>query len=450
MQDLYKVLMKKDVSIGIFGLGKSNLGVLDYIRQQNPTFRLTVRSDSYVNFNSSEIERLFLGKDSLKEINEDILFLSPSVKRNRPEFSEALKKGCIISSDAEMFFGRTSISPICVTGSDGKSTTTRLISDTLCLSGISAVPCGNFGKSLSSLLGTDIFPVAELSSFQLNYLCPKSSRAVITNITPNHLNWHNSLEEYVFAKMNITKNAEKIIFDTDSEILKAQFEQSYVYAKTSLCKSYRELKSEGGCENCVTYENGIIYVNGTAFCNVSGAKKKEPYTLRNFLLTVGACLDLCGENVIEQALVSFSGLAHRADAFFRHNGIEYIDSSIDSSPERTIKTLSALGGKITVIIGGKGKGLSLLPLAERLPSLVENAVLLGEVGSELAKLLRANSSSLNFVTAENMRDAVIRAKECSAPGFKIVLSPAATSFDSYKNFEERGNDFKKCVFSSAN
>ncbi len=448
MNRITSILEKEDLSVGVFGLGESNLGAIRYLRQKNPGLRLTVRSDEEkIDSSLDNVSKCFLGKEALNNITEDILLLSPSVKRERKQISMAKKRGVIISSDAELFFSTYKCSPIGVTGSDGKSTTTHLIARAFTLSGIEALPCGNYGKSLSSLLDKDIFPVAELSSFQLSYLKPKLSYAVITNITPNHLNWHSTLEDYILAKMNITKNADKIIFDADSEIASLWLGKREVFCKTSLLKSYRELKEIGGSENYVTYKDGIIYLNGSPLLDISGSKRKESYNVRNFLLTTSTCMEKCKLSGMRDAIVDFFGLPHRAELVSERNGLKFIDSSIDSSPERTIKTLSSLEERAIVIIGGKGKGLSLDTLADKLPHISKAAVLLGEVGSHLKAILTERSLDYEFISAANMREAIEKAIAISKGKGTIILSPSATSFDLYKNFEERGNDFKRIVLS---
>ena len=446
MKKLSRLLKKNNLSVGVFGLGESNRGVIEYINKTNPTVSLTVRSDTDLDLGTlKEAKRLFSKKDALSEITEDLLFLSPSVKRSRTEIVAAQKRGVIISSDADMFFALTKKAPICVTGSDGKSTTTYLISKALSNSGIPAVPCGNFGKSLCSVLDTDLFPIAELSSFQLSYIKPISAVSVITNVTPNHLNWHSSFDEYIEAKMNITYGAEKIVFDCDGEAISKRLSDVRVFCKTSIQRSFNQLNQLGGAENYLTYSDNVIYLNGSPFLDVSHAKRKENYNIRNYLLTTATCMSLCAENDIKEAFINFSGLKHRAELFFEQDGIKYVDSSIDSSPERTIKTLYAIEGKKVVIIGGVGKGLPLDRLADLLPSLSLGAVLLGELGLQLSELLKSRLNHYRFTLAYDMTDAVYKAKKMlDGPG-TVILSPAATSFDLYKNFKERGDNFKTVV-----
>lgn len=445
MSNFTELLRKKNLSVGIFGIGESNLGVIEYLTHQNSNVIITVRSDTAIGgIPFKNTNRIFVGEHSLGNIDEDILFLSPSVRRDRPEIISAQRRGTLILSDADLFFEKCSTAPVVVTGSDGKSSTTHLISQAFSLSDKQALPCGNYGKSLCSLLDKNILPIAELSSFQLNYLKPHSSYAVITNITPNHLNWHTSLDEYVRAKMNITEKADNVIFDADSEIASKNLADRTVFCKTSLFKSYTEMKHLGGCENYITYDNGFILLNGSPIIDVSRAKRKEHYNIRNFMLTAAACINECKTAAISEAITSFSGLEHRAEVVRECNGIKYIDSSIDSSPERTLKTLSALDEKPIVILGGKGKGLSVDSLATALPRLTRGAVLLGEVGLNIYDLLK-EENAYSFLIASDMSDAVEKAIFLSGGSGTIILSPAATSFDSYKNFQERGDDFKRII-----
>ena len=442
-----EILERKNASVGVFGIGRSNDGVIRYLKQLNPSIKLTLRSDTPINeAGSYEAERIFFGEDAMKDATEDVIFISPSVRRDRREFTEAQEKGVTLSSDAELFFEMTDKKPITVTGSDGKSTTTHLIAETYTLSGEEAAPCGNYGRALTSLLDTDTFPVAELSSFQLSYATPKSSYAVITNVTPNHLNWHTSFDEYIEAKMNITRNAERIVFDADSDTVCKRLSHREVFVKTSLLKSYEALRSIGGARHYVTFENGIILVDGMVYLDISRARRHEEYNIRNYMLTTGACMEKCTQDALTEAITTFVGLSHRAEEFFKCGGVKFIDSSIDSTPERTLKTLSALSEKPIVIIGGLGKGLSLEALATMLPSLTRGAVLLGTVGKELHEILLKRDLDYKFELRASLNDAVKTAYEMTSGNGTVILSPAATSFDNYKNFSERGNAFKRVVF----
>lgn len=432
--------------IGLFGLGKSNLGVLELLRSSIPCFELTLRSDKPI---TSDInaDRIYTGKSAYAEINEDVLFLSPSVRRDRPELTAAQKRGTVLTSDAELFFSLFGGRVYAVTGSDGKSTTTYLISELLKASGISAVPAGNFGRSLSSLVKSDATVVAELSSFQLQYLTPRSHSAVITNVTPNHLNWHTSIAEYTNAKLNILKNAERVTVDYDSELLREALPKERLFAAVSSERDYGELKKAVNAENYLTVRESTVYLNGSPYFSTRDAIRRESYNVKNYMLAAAATLGAVAPQAVTAILRDFRGLAHRAEQVASSQGFTYINSSIDSTPERTLKTLRALSGKTAVIICGMSKGLALDRLANELPSLTSGAVLMGDIGRGLYAILTDKAGDYSFGYAENMRDAIALAESYLPSGGNVVLSPAGTSFDKYENFEMRGEDFRRSVLS---
>ena len=432
--------------IGLFGLGKSNLGVLELLRSSIPCFELTLRSDKPI---TSDInaDRIYTGKSAYAEINEDVLFLSPSVRRDRHELTAAQKRGTVLASDAELFFSLFGGRVYAVTGSDGKSTTTYLISELLKASGISAVPAGNFGRSLSSLVKSDATVVAELSSFQLQYLTPRSHSAVITNVTPNHLNWHTSITEYTNAKLNILKNAKRVTVDYDSELLREALPKERLFAAVSSERDYGELKKAVDAENYLTVRESTVYLNGSPYFSTRDAIRRESYNVKNYMLAAAATLGAVAPQAVTAILRDFRGLAHRAEQVASSQGFTYINSSIDSTPERTLKTLRALSGKTAVIICGMSKGLALDGLANELPSLTSGAVLMGDIGRGLYAILTDKARDYSFGYAENMRDAIALAESYLPSGGNVVLSPAGTSFDKYENFEMRGEDFRRSVLS---
>ena len=430
------------LKVGLFGLGKSNLGVLELLRSRLPEFELTVRADTPQSADVAA-DRCFFGSRALESIDEDVLFLSPSVRRDKPELLDAQKRGTRRSSDAELFFSLKCSDVYAVTGSDGKSTTTYLISEMLTRSGIRAIPAGNFGRSLCTAAGTGSTVVAELSSFQLQYLTPTCRSAVITNITPNHLNWHTSLAEYTDAKMNIVKNAERVTVDYDSELLRAALPKIKLFCAVSLDLSYRELRRRCDAENYMTCSDSVVYLNGYPYFSIRDAMRRESYNVRNYMLSAASTLGASTPSAITETVGSFGGLTHRAERIATHQGITYINSSIDSTPDRTLKTLGALRGNTAVILCGIGKGLPLDELAMQLPRLTVGAVLMGDIGRELSALL--NGTEYKFARAENMSDAIAIAESYLPYGGNLVLSPAGTSFDNYKNFEMRGEDFKALV-----
>ena len=171
------------------------------------------------------------------------------------------------------------------------------------------------------------------------------------------------------------------------------------------------------------------------------------HNVKNFMLAAAATLGVCKREACREAITDFSGLAHRSELITEHRGISFINSSIDTCAERTIQTLGALSGDTVVIICGKNKGLKLEGLAKRLPDLTVGAVLMGEVGAELSVLL---PKEYKYELANGFDDAIKRAAEILGNAGNIILSPAGTSFDKFKSYEQRGNAFRDAVIKYIN
>ncbi len=440
----------KDVKIGIVGVGKSNLGALGYIKTKVGRVELTLRSDKDIAQEDAlklRSERSFCGKDALADIEEDILLLSPSVRRDRPELRAARERGVLLLSDAELFFSECKSEVYGVTGSSGKSTCTYLIADALSRDGMRAIPCGNFGKSLCETIGHTDVAVAELSSFQLMDISPRTSSALITNISHNHLDWHKTFDEYVSSKMNLMRKAERITADADCDELLRAVSNFPIFSIVSEKLAYGELKALVHAENYVTRVGDIIYLNEKPIFNTGTAYRRESYNVKNYMLTLGALVNSCNLSALSDTFRTFPGLSHRGETIRELDGIKYVDSSIDSTPKRTLCTLSELSGRTVAIICGRGKGLPLDELAARLPHLCCGAVLMGETGLDLYRIFEASKTDFPYVKVSSMEDAVQSARELLCGGGTVILSPAGTGFDMYKNFEERGDAFKSVVLS---
>lgn len=432
---------------GFFGIGNSNLGVYAYLSKKGELGSITLRSDTDIPDSAARelcAERIFTGKSALEEIDEDVIFLSPSVRRDREPLRLAEKRGVKLSSDLELFLERRGYLDYAITGSDGKSTTTYLIAKMLTESGTPARPTGNYGVALSSVIDTESVTVAELSSFQLNFVCPTVRTAVITGITPNHLNWHTSLDEYVAAKRSVTDKAERLVADADSELIQPIIQSRKPFAAVSTALQYSELSTHVESEHYLTYRCGVIYLDSMPFADLCGAVRHERYNVKNYMLAIGATLGRVSHDAILKTVTEFSGLPHRAQLVRELDGIRYYDSSIDSTPERTLATLGGIHGKNAVIIAGRRKKLSLFKLAESLPSMTVGCVLMGQIGAELAPLL-SHQPGYRYVFASDMQEAILSARKLLGTGGNVILSPAGTSFDVYKNFEERGRAFASAV-----
>ena len=435
------------VSVGLFGLGRSNLGVMSYLSERYPHLSFTLRQDRPLSLKgphlSGRFGKIFIGKNSLDDIREDILFLSPTVKRDRLS-----RCGAILTSDAEFFFDGVKYPIFAVTGSDGKSTTVTLTSLLLSDGGRRAPAIGNIGVAMTPMLGVkNDFAAAELSSFQLMSFSPRVKRAYVTNITPNHLDFHSSFEEYAFAKARIYENAEEIIVNLDDSVSLSLLPRDRLYAAVSdslpFCEAVKRVKAE----IYITVEDGYILKNGSVLFDTRKMRCRNRHTVENLAAAIAITDGYTSCERINAVGREFSGLPHRCELIGEFCGVKYFNSSIDSTPQRTATTLDSLGGGLIVILGGKGKGLSYEPLLSPLKAHARAVVLTGANGCEIADTIKRDRSlsDLKIYMKDSFYDAVMAAIGAASPGDTVILSPASTSFDAFRDFAERGNKFKEIV-----
>ena len=394
------------------------------------------------------IARLCLGEECFEPPYEDILFLSPSVRRDRAEFARMSEAGTRMCSDAELFFALCDKPILAVSGSDGKSTTVTMTEAILKRRGMRAFACGNLGVPFISALDGDYdCLVTEISSFTLEYLAPRSTRALITNITENHLDWHGTFDAYIAAKENLIKNTEQAILSPDTEAAKALIEKhrplgifSGRYGFTELLRRYPF------AERIYTSEDEYLSINGEAVIPVQNLAKKEAHNLKNALSAIALTDGLFNTGGGIEALFDFSAPSHRSEIVAIAGGVRYVDSSIDSSPARTSVTLSAMPRNTHIILGGRGKGLSYAPLIPPLLHTSGAIIICGENREEIAATVGGVTALRErMILCDDLISAVMAAIRIARRGDTVLLSPASTSFDAFSNFEERGNKFKEYI-----
>lgn len=430
---------KIGAKVGFFGLGQSNSALLRCLPLDSCS--VTLRSDSAIDRSAIpggiKIDRIFEGINACRDINEDIIVFSPSVRRDRAEFLRAQKTGTIFTSDLEIFIEENHKPMFAVTGSDGKSTTAALIEHLLNEGGTRAFSVGNMGEPMVSRLSDAAdFYVAELSSFMLTYAIPKTKRACLTNITPNHLDWHIDFEEYKKTKISLIKNCEEFVISDDFTDIPGGF------GVISTEKGFEDLKKQYQAEVYMTVENGYICRNGERLIPICDIQRRESHNIKNLMMATAMTDGYVGKNEIINVAKSFSGLPHRCECFFSDNGIDYFNSSIDTSPARTAATLSSLGRRAVVILGGKSKGLDYREMIPALKSYAAAVVIVGENSHELYSAL---SGEIECHIAEDFKSAIRLGATLARDAGALILSPASASYDSFKNYEERGNEFKKQV-----
>ena len=440
---------KRIFCVGFFGLGSSNTALLDYLSKKYEGLSFILRSDKPIKAPDIFSKALY-ASSAREDIREDVLFLSPSVRRDAPEFIDAAARGVILSSDVEFFFEKREIKVFSVTGSDGKSTTSTLASMMMSGGNGSFPASANIGLPLATLLerpelsGT----VAELSSFQLMNFTPKSERALITNISENHLDWHTSLAEYVDAKENILRLADRKVFNLDCKFNLKLLEKYPAYAVFSTAASYKEMRDRVCANHYFSLENDFISVSGEPIFKRRRIKLSASHNLSNFLAAMALTWEEARISDVIKTAETFEGLSHRSHVIGCYGGIYFCDSSIDSTPTRTRTTLAAITTPVVLILGGRGKNLSYSPLVP-IPENVRAIILTGEnrvdIESELLTRDTARAALIPIYSVERFSDAVLLAIENARVGDTVLLSPASTSFDSFSDYKERGNAFSDII-----
>lgn len=436
-------------TVGLFGLGRSNLGVMRYISKHFPDVSFTLRADSSTlprGITPSRFEKLRFGCDAYATVDEDLLFLSPTVKRSSLSRRDAER----LTSDAEFYFENTAQDVFAVTGSDGKSTTTTLTALMLSKKRERVSAIGNIGVALTPQLDSKSNRAAvELSSFQLDSFFPRSKRALITNISENHLDFHGSMEDYVRAKSNILKNAEERVLNYNSALARPLYDGYPIYAVYSLTEELSSLKSNIAASLYVTLCDGIILANGNEVLDTRTLRMASRHNIENFMAAIALTYGYADPEQVRRVGAAFSGIAHRCEYIGTFSGVKYINSSIDSTPTRTATTLASLGERAIVILGGKNKGLDYRTLLPVLKETAKHVVVTGAARDEIVSALLTDKSFsdglIPFEIHEDFATAVNAAIRVAKYNDTVILSPASASFDAHRNFEERGEKFKHII-----
>ncbi len=445
----YKAYVKNK-SVSFCGIGISNLPLIDFFLEAGA--RVTARDmkeRSALGNVAQDLEnkgvRLICGKNYLENMDEDIIFRTPGLRYDNINFVKALKRGAVLTSEMQVFFELCPAHKIAVTGSDGKTTTTTLISEMLKASGKNVFLGGNIGKPLLpevEKITPDDYAVIELSSFQLHTMTVSPEIAVITNISPNHLDYHKDYAEYIDAKKNIYRHNEnlKLITNAENEITK-QMANEFSGEKVM----FSSLK-----DNDICASDGYISVNGEKVLKTSDILLPARHNVENYMAAIGAVYGIASIDAIQTVAKTFKGVEHRLEFVATKNGVKYYNSSIDSTPTRTVAALSAFEDKsLIVICGGYDKKLDYSPLCSALAKKAIHVVLTGACAPKIKEALLASEEFISSGTKISehpiFRDAVIAAARYAHPGDIVLLSPAAASFDSFKNFEVRGRTFKQIV-----
>ncbi len=445
----------KDKSVAIVGIGVSNTPLIRLLTDHgvavtacDKASREQFQNDTLLREFEGRGVTLQMGEGYLDGLDQDYIFRSPGIRPDIPAFRQAEEQGSIITSEMEIFCQVCPCKMIAVTGSDGKTTTTTIIAKLLEAEGYTVHLGGNIGHPLLAETGSmkpEDVVVLELSSFQLMTMHSSPDIAVITNLSPNHLDMHKGMEEYVSSKENIylwQQETGKLVLNHDNDITRSFAPK----AKGAVTWFARQTEIDSG----VTLEGESIVVKGDrTVLPVSDILLPGVHNWENYMAAIAAVDGLVSDETIRAFAKTFGGVEHRIELVRELNGVKYYNDSIASSPTRTMAGLRSFQQKVILIAGGYDKHLDYTPLG---PEIIEHVKALVLTGATAPKIRAAAEGAPGFDPEKlpiydglDFAGALNQACTIAQPGDIVILSPASASFDQFKNFMVRGNTFKELV-----
>ena len=446
----------KEKRIAVIGIGVSNEPLIELLL--NKGCHLTAcdkRSMEEMGEEGRKLEamgaELKLGADYLEGLDQDIIFRTPGLMPFDPHLEAAKARGCLVTSEMEVFMSLCPCPIIAVTGSDGKTTTTTIISELLKAAGYNVHLGGNIGHPLLCETGEikerDV-TVLELSSFQLHSMrcCPDV--AVITNLSPNHLDKHKDFQDYIDAKRAVFEQqteAHRLVLNRDDS--HSAYYASFAKAPISYFSDKGDVQNGAVCENGVIYR--VVDSQRRPVMEAKDIKLPGEHNLLNYLAAFAATEGWASDQVCAQVARTFAGVEHRLEQVRVLRGVTYINDSIGTSPTRTSAGLHALKTKPIVIAGGYDKHLPFDGLGDELCLLSKRVFLTGDTAQRIKEAILASKyyaqSQLEVTVIDDFKETVLAAAASAGEGDIVLLSPACAAFDKFKNFMERGKTFKKIV-----
>lgn len=456
LNSFYKSLHNKKVSF--IGLGRSHRELLPMFASKGAIVTLRdKRTREQIGEEADKLEalgiKLTLGENYLENLcEEDIILRTPGMNYFTPALQQARKSGAFVTSEMELFFDLCPCKIYAVTGSDGKTTTTTVISEFLKAQGFSVFLGGNIGFPLLpriEQIGPDDRAVVELSSFQLISMRKSPDVAVITNVAPNHLDVHKDMQEYIDAKRNIYLHQggiSRTVINADNEITASFLPE---IRGEAMQFSLRITPALG----CYLAEDGTLTMNDrhsvTPVLHMDEIRIPGIHNVENYLAAISAVWgEVSKENIVSVAK-NFGGVEHRIEFVRELDGVTWYNDSIASSPTRTIAGLNSFKQKLILIAGGYDKKIPFEPLAPKIIEKVKVLILMGVTAPKIEAAVTAcegyDPDQLTILHVSSMQEAVQKAREVAEKGDIVSLSPACASFDLYPDFEARGRHFKELV-----
>ncbi len=441
-------------TVAVIGIGVSNRPLIELLaaRGVSVTARDRQQRQALGDYAARLEEmgcRLCLGERYLDGLDEDVIFRTPGMRPDVPELAAAVARGSTLTSEMEVFFEVCPCPILAVTGSDGKTTTTTIIAELLRSAGKTVHLGGNIGHPLLAETGSirpEDVAVLELSSFQLMTMKRSPHIAVITNLSPNHLDVHKDFAEYITAKENIFTHQcaqDVAVFNADNSITARQAERAQGRARLFSRKN--------------EVEDGVFLRDGKIIARHDGQERvvmaredirlPGEHNVENYLAAIAAVDGMVSDEQIAAFARNFGGVEHRIELIRTLDGVRWYNDSIASSPSRTIAGLRAFPEKVILIAGGKDKGISYAELGPVVNDHVKLLLLCGATAGVIRQSVEQaeNYQGLEIIDVEDYHQAADIARERAAEGDVVILSPASTSFDRFKNFMERGKAFKEVV-----
>ena len=444
--------------VAVIGMGVSNLPLLDYLYEKKAN--VTIFDEKDLDSISDDIMekireygfQFHFGENCLEHLkNFNLIFRSPSCLPTRKELEEEAKRGAIVTTEIELLMKMCPCKIVGVTGSDGKTTTTSLINAILKHAGYNTFLGGNIGTPLFTRLNemkpSDVV-VLELSSFQLMGMEVSPHIAVITNITPNHLNIHKDYQEYIDAKKNIFKYQEQddiLVLNYDNEITKECAKEAhgkvvFFSSKTKLDNGY--IVDEDVIKKCEDKVRKHIL-------NVEDVILRGEHNYQNIATAIAATSSMVDIEKAIEAIKEFKPVEHRIEFVREIDGVKWYNDSASSSPSRTLSGINAFKEDIILIAGGYDKNLDYTPLAKTIVNKTKALILIGQTANKIFDAVKSEleleNKELDIYMCNSLEETIQIAKKRAKSGQVVLFSPASASFDMFKNFADRGNKFKKLV-----
>lgn len=445
----------KGKRISVIGLGVSNQPLIRLLLEAG--IPVTGRDIKEPDLLGPELDDLIgkgmelrLGAEYLRGMNEDIIFRTPGLSPNAPELEAAKKQGSLITSEMEIFIQLCPCPIIGITGSDGKTTTTSIIAELLRCAGYTVHLGGNIGKPLLASLpnmSQEHYAVIELSSFQLMSIDRSPQISVVTNITPNHLDYHRDMDEYIAAKKNI------FLHQNPSDLLILNMDNAITHGFSACAPGkvrYFSLYSRP--VSGFYLRDGVVCLiekgSETPIVEKSDIALRGAHNIENLMAAFAAVYDIVGPDICRHVAGSFSGVEHRLEKVRVIGGIAFYNDSIASTPARTMAGLRSFDQKVILIAGGFDKNIPYNELGPVIRDRVKLLVLTGKTAFKIkAAVIEAcvRDTLPEIIYEPDFEIAVLAAAARAIPGDTVLLSPASASFDRFRDFAERGRFFKEIV-----